>query len=116
MSKKKKNKKNNGMVYSTDPDFEFEEEREEMEETLPPDQQDLRVMMDRKGRKGKEVTLVAGFVGSEEDLKELGKDLKSKLGVGGSSKNGELIIQGDFRDKVVNMLKDKGYRVKKSGG
>ena len=116
MSKKKKNKKNNGMVYSTDPDFGFEEEQEEMDETLPPGQQDLRVMIDRKGRKGKEVTLVTGFVGNEEDLKELGKVLKSKLGVGGSAKNGELIIQGDFRDKVVDMLKEKGYKVKKSGG
>ena len=118
MSKKnKKNKKkDSGVVYSTNPDFEYQSQEQEEQETLPPQQQDLRVSLDRKQRKGKEVTLVTGFVGSNEDLKDLGKELKSKLGVGGSAKNGELIIQGDFRDDVLKMLTDRGYKAKKSGG
>jgi len=118
MSKKnKKNKKkDSGIVYSTDPGYDYSSQEEEEQETLPPQQQDLRVSLDRKQRKGKEVTLVTGFVGSNEDLKALGKELKSKLGVGGSAKNGELIIQGDFRDEIMRMLTDKGYKAKKSGG
>jgi len=117
MSKKKKNKKKGGgFVYSTDPNFEPSEEENESQETLPPNQQDLRVSLDRKQRKGKEVTLITGFIGDSEDLKELGKTLKSKLGVGGSAKNGELIIQGDFRDEILSMLKENGYKAKKSGG
>ncbi|MGM0497027.1 MAG: translation initiation factor [Bacteroidota bacterium] len=117
MSKKKKNKKKGGgFVYSTDPNFEPPEQEDESQETLPPNQQDLRVSLDRKQRKGKEVTLITGFVGDNEDLKELGKTLKSKLGVGGSAKNGELIIQGDFRDEILSMLKENGYKAKKSGG
>ncbi len=115
MSKKKKNKKKSGFVYSTDPDFEPPKE-DDSQETLPPNQQDLRVSLDKKHRKGKEVTLVTGFVGNKEDLKDLGKSLKSKLGVGGSAKNGELIIQGDFRDEVLSLLHEKGYKAKKSGG
>ena len=117
MSKKKKNKnKGGGYVYSTDPNFEPPEQEDESQETLPPNQQDLRVSLDRKQRKGKEVTLITGFIGDNEDLKELGKTLKSKLGVGGSAKNGELIIQGDFRDEILSMLKENGYKAKKSGG
>lgn len=117
MSKKKKNKKKGGgFVYSTDPNFEPPEQEDESQETLPPNQQDLRVSLDRKQRKGKEVTLITGFVGDNEDLKELGKTLKSKLGVGGSAKDGELIIQGDFRDEILSMLKENGYKAKKSGG
>jgi len=104
-----------GMVYSTNPDFNFETEKEE-EQTLPPQQQKLIVMLDRKKRKGKSVTLVTGFVGSEDDLKELGKMLKTKCGVGGSVKDGEIIIQGDFRERVIELLKEVGYKVKKSGG
>ena len=115
MSKKKKNKNKGGFVYSTNPDFEPSEE-EGSQETLPPNQQNLRVSLDKKHRKGKEVTLITGFIGDEEDLKDLGKSLKSKLGVGGSAKNGELIIQGDFRDEIMSMLKEKGYKVKKTGG
>jgi len=115
MSKKKKNKNKDGFVYSTNPDFEPHED-DDTRETLPPEQQDLRVSLDKKHRKGKEVTLVTGFIGDNEDLKDLGKSLKSKLGVGGSVKNGELIIQGDFRDEILSMLKDKGYKAKKSGG
>lgn len=112
---KKKNRK--GVVYSTNPDFEYEYDQDEVLETLAPDQQVLRVFIDRKMRKGKEVTLVTGFVGTEMDLKDLGKFLKSKCGVGGSVKDGEIIVQGNQRDKVVQLLLDKGYtKTKKSGG
>ncbi|WP_299455675.1 translation initiation factor [uncultured Microscilla sp.] len=105
-----------GMVYSTNPDFEYDTEGEEEEETLPINQQDLRVMLDKKNRKGKVATLVTGFVGTDDDLKALGKMLKSKCGVGGSAKDGEIIIQGDMRDKVMELLKNAGYKAKKSGG
>jgi len=115
MSKKKKNKSKGSFVYSTNPGFE-PDQTDESQETLPPSQQDLRVSLDKKHRKGKEVTLITGFIGDNEDLKDLGKTLKSKLGVGGSAKNGELIIQGDFREKVVELLKEQGYKAKKSGG
>lgn len=103
------------MVYSTNPDFDFSEESEEVE-TLLPAQQDLRVQLDRKQRKGKTVTLITGFIGNETDLKSLGTTLKSKCGVGGSTKDGEIIIQGDFRDKVMEILLKEGYKAKKSGG
>lgn len=105
-----------GMVYSTNPDFKFEKETESEEKTLPPQQQKLIVSIDRKKRKGKSVTLVTGFVGTEDNLKELGKMLKTKCGVGGTVKNGEILIQGEFRDRVMELLKQEGYKVKKSGG
>lgn len=103
------------MVYSTNSDYSYDSNEEEVE-TLAPSEQDLRVLLDRKQRKGKAVTLITGFVGSNDDLKELGSRLKSQCGVGGSAKNGEIIIQGDFRDKVMNLLKEAGYKAKKSGG
>ena len=104
-----------GMVYSTNPDFEYQVAEESEQATLPPQQQNLRVWLDRKHRGGKTVTLVKGFVGSDDDLTELGRMLKSKCGVGGSAKDGEIIIQGDHRDRVVDLLTNAGYKCKKAG-
>lgn len=116
MGKKNKNDRL-GIVFSTNPDFEYESLEEEEVETPAPHQQKLRVFIDRKQRKGKEVTLVTGFAGAEEDLKELGKFLKTKCGTGGSVKDGEIIIQGNQRDKVVELLINEGYsNTKKAGG
>lgn len=97
------------VVYSTNPDFRYETAEEEEAETLPKNQQKLRVSMEKKGRGGKTVTLIKGFIGSEEDCKELGKLLKSKCGVGGSVKEGEIIIQGDFKQRIIDLLKAEGY-------
>ncbi len=108
-------KKRLGVVYSTNQEFEYKGEGNEQQGTLPPGQQKLYVSLDKKNRKGKAVTLVEGFIGSEDDLKSLGKELKSKCGSGGTAKDGEIIIQGDFRDRVSAMLKDKGYEVKRKG-
>ena len=113
MSKKQKNK--GGMVYSTNPDYNFDFEDEASVETLPNKQQNLRVSLDKKQRKGKMVTLVSNFVGNCEDLKALGKIIKTQCGVGGSVKNNEILIQGDFRDKIVRLLLDLDYKVKKIG-
>lgn len=114
MAKKKKNRFD-GMVYSTNANYEFENEEEEME-TLPPQQQTLQVFLDRKNRGGKTATVVKGFIGSAEDLNDLGKSLKSACGVGGSVKDGEIIIQGEKRDKVMDLLNKKGYKTKRVGG
>lgn len=112
----KKNKPDNrGFVYSTDPNFSFEQEQEN-EETLLPAQQKLRVKLDSKNRGGKTVTLVDGFIGKADDLEDLGKKLKSFCGTGGSAKDGEIIVQGDQRDKVLQWLLKNGYsQTKKSG-
>lgn len=97
------------VVYSTNPDFRYETSEEEETETLPKNQQKLRVSMEKKGRGGKTVTLIRGFVGTEDDLKDLGKLLKTKCGVGGSVKDDEIIIQGDFKQRIIDLLKTEGY-------
>ena len=112
----KKNRNITGVVYSTDPDFEYQIDEFEEQETLEPSKQDLRVQLDRKQRAGKSVTLITGFRGTDEDLQALCKKMKQKCGTGGSAKNSEIIIQGDFRDKIIEALKSDGYRVKKAGG
>ena len=114
MAKSKKERIN--VVYSTNPNFSYQEEEEDVQDTLPNNQQKLYVSIDKKQRAGKEVTLIEGFVGLEEDLKELGKVLKTKCGVGGSVKDGEIIIQGNFRDKIIELLKKDGYGVIRKGG
>ena len=102
-----------GVVYSTNPDFKYETAAEEEVDTLPAAQQKLIVSIDRRARAGKQVTLVSGFVGKDEDLAALAKTLKTKCGVGGSAKDGEILIQGDFRDRVTALLKSMGYNAKR---
>ena len=109
-------KKRLGTVYSTNADFNYESDDEGDQETLPPKQQNLRVSLDKRNRRGKAVSLITGFVGSNDELKELGKKLKSKCGVGGTAKEGEIMIQGDFRDKLMQLLMAEGYKAKRSGG
>ncbi|MCB0706246.1 MAG: translation initiation factor [Saprospiraceae bacterium] len=113
----KKGKNRNGIVFSTNPDFEYQYDQGDDQELLSPAQQKLRVTLDKKQRRGKEVTLITGFVGPDEDLKDLGKLIKTKCGVGGSAKDGEIIIQGDQRSKVLAYLLAEGYKnTKQSGG
>lgn len=110
----KKNKLN--VVYSTNPDFDYSYDENDEEELLPVDEQRLYVSIDRKKRAGKDVTLIEGFVGPNEDLKDLAKLLKSKCGVGGAAKDGDVLIQGNFKEKVYALLIKEGFSVKKKGG
>jgi translation initiation factor 1 len=112
----KKQRDQRGVVWSTDPDFRFEPQQEEVPVSQPASQQKLRVWIDRKQRKGKEVTLVTGFIGSEADLQALGKTLKTRCGSGGTAKDNEIILQGNHRDKVVQWLQEMGYTQAKSAG
>lgn len=114
MSKKINNRVN--IVYSTNPNFQFETESNNDAETLPNNQQKLFVSIDRKQRAGKEVTLIQGFIGNDEDLKDLGKLLKSKCGVGGTVKDFEILIQGSFKQKIYDILVANGYSQTKTKG
>ena len=105
-----------GVVFSTNPDYEYDNGAEEQPETLAPAEQKLRVWRDTHGRAGKVATIVRGFVGCDDDLDTLGRELKRKIGVGGSVKDGEIIIQGDHRDRICELLTKAGYRCKKAGG
>lgn len=102
-----------GVVYSTNPDFEYTTSKKQEAETLPPSQQKLIVRLERSGRAGKQVTLVEGFVGTEADLKDLALSLKRGCGAGGSVKDSQIIVQGDFRDRVTGILSTAGYKVKR---
>lgn len=110
-----KKSKNNEYVYSTNPSFDYDMDKEQVEK-LAPKEQELEVHIDKKQRGGKVATLVKGYVGSDEDLKDLAKELKAACGVGGSAKDGEIIVQGEKRDKVMELLKKKGFQVKRVGG
>ena len=110
---KQQSKNRVNIVYSTNSGFQYQYDEPEEQSTLLPARQNLRVMLDKKNRSGKSVTLVTGFIGTQDDLAALGKELKSKCGVGGSAKDGEISVQGDFRDKVLQLLMQKGYKAKK---
>lgn len=112
----KNSKKRENVVYSTNPNFVYDDEDQMEEETLENSKQLLYVSIDRKQRKGKDITLVEGFIGTEEDLKDLGKQLKSACGVGGTVKDGEIMIQGNHRDKIIELLGKDGYKTKRKGG
>lgn len=102
-------KKRLDIVYSTNPDYHYQQEEEVPQEAVAKEKQALRISLDKRNRKGKAVTLITGFVGSEDELEDLGKLLKSKCGVGGSAKDGEIIVQGDNRQKVMAILQQEGY-------
>ncbi|MCE1200410.1 MAG: translation initiation factor, partial [Marinilabiliales bacterium] len=110
-------KNRDGVVYSTSDNFDYQYAAEEsVQNTLPPSAQQLKVMLDKKQRGGKVVTLITGFIGTDEDLQALGKKLKTRFGVGGSAREGEILLQGDFREKVMQFLSEAGYKVKRVGG
>lgn len=104
------------IVYSTNPDYNYENPEDKEQDTPEPSRQNLRVQLDRKNRGGKVVTLITGFIGTEDDLKTLGKLLKTKCGVGGSAKDGEIIVQGDFKQKILDLLVKEGYTKTKGVG
>ena len=108
---KQQSKNRIDVVYSTNPDFQYQYDEPEKRATLPPAKQKLRVTLDRKNRGGKSVTLITGFVGTQDDMAALAQELKSKCGVGGSAKNGEILVQGDWREKIIQLLLQKGYKV-----
>jgi translation initiation factor 1 len=105
-----------GVVYSTNQDFEYSFDNEEIAETLLPEKQKLKIQLDKKSRAGKQVTLITGFIGKDDDVETLAKKLKNFCGCGGSAKDGEILIQGDVRDKVLTWLITQGYKAVKSGG
>lgn len=111
----KKNINSGGLVYSTNPNFKPENEETE-QETVQPAAQDLRIWLEKNHRGGKTATVIKGFIGRDSDLETLGKTLKQKCGTGGSVKDGEIIIQGDHRDKILLLLTQSGYKAKKAGG
>lgn len=107
-----KNKGREGIVYSTNSNFQYEEVYKPAAITLPPQQQTLRIRFETKHRGGKMVTIISNFIGKDDDLSDLGKLLKTKCGTGGSVKEGEIIVQGDFRERIKLLLIEKGYKVK----
>lgn len=115
MAKKNDWKKRDGIVYSTESDFSYSYQGENEQQTLPVHQQILKISLDKSGRAGKQVTIISGFIGTSGDLETLGKLVKSKCGVGGSVKNGEVLIQGDLREKIVQVLQDAGYKARRAG-
>ena len=115
-SSTKRNKERSGIVYSTNPEFEYTHDDPPVEKSLPPDQQTLYVSLDRKGRKGKTVTIVSGFIGTADDRKEIARFLKSTCNSGGSIKGDEILIQGNFRDRIIQILHEAGYATKRKGG
>jgi translation initiation factor 1 len=111
-----KTKNINGILYSTNPDYKYNYQNETESLTLPPQQQDLRIFLEKKHRGGKTACVIKGFLGKQDDLEALSRLIKTKCGTGGSAKDGEIIIQGDFRDKILQLLLEKGYKAKKAGG
>lgn len=109
MKKDNDRKERLNVVYSTNPDFQYESEDEDTAETLPKEKQTLRIELDKRNRKGKSVTLITNFVGTDDDLQDLAKFLKTRCGVGGSARDGEILLQGDFRQKVLELLQKEGY-------
>jgi translation initiation factor 1 len=113
MSKKNDWKQRDGVVYSTNTEFSYEYSQQQEQDTLPPSKQNLRIELDKSGRAGKQVTLITGFIGKASDLELLTKLLKTKCGAGGSSKDGEILIQGDVREKVLAIVTKEGYKARK---
>ncbi|MCX6273540.1 MAG: translation initiation factor [Bacteroidetes bacterium] len=109
-------KKPSGVVYSTNPDYNYNYESDNEKDTLPSREQNLRIWLEKNHRGGKQVTVIKGFIGKEEDMKELARVLKASCGTGGSVKEEEILIQGDFRDKILSCLINMGYKAKKAGG